>query len=219
MQMIESSLIDDAGHGNDIVAHLQCVYPPDYTVFGHANSPPPRRSEVLEFNEVTQYLIDYTNAHINDTTLLGTPDHECGGLTLGGIITSGDDQFNPEPLSYGRRSSEILAREWQLYNGTDPEETLRTLYADYGVFNPNSTEMGLAMKWKNDEKRSDDLMFLWGRGLARRAMFKWGTDGHSAVGAFSRFPPMKAGCFGLEGTDLSRHLAWVCRCKPIRTRT
>lgn len=44
------------------------------------------------YNEVVDYLREWIDGN-DDTVLIGTADHECGGLTLGGIVTTGEYQY------------------------------------------------------------------------------------------------------------------------------
>lgn len=59
-----------AAHANDLVGHL---------------------SEIIMYNRVIEYLKEFVDQN-NDTVLIGTADHECGGLTLGGIVDTGEYQ-------------------------------------------------------------------------------------------------------------------------------
>ncbi|KAG8735992.1 hypothetical protein FRC10_009930 [Ceratobasidium sp. 414] len=67
----------------------------------------------------------------------GTADHECGGLTLGGIVDTGDPQFNPAPLADAKHSAGYIATAWAEYNGSDPDSRLTELFAEYGIYDAN----------------------------------------------------------------------------------
>jgi alkaline phosphatase len=84
------------------------------------------------YNEVVDYLKSWVDDN-DDTVLIGTADHECAGLTLGGIVTTGEYQYNPAPLAAGKHSSVYLATQWANYNGTDPDGYLTGLFQQYGI--------------------------------------------------------------------------------------
>jgi alkaline phosphatase len=48
--------------------------------------------ECSKYNTVVDYLKEYIDSASDETVLLGTADHECGGLTLGGIVSTGEYQ-------------------------------------------------------------------------------------------------------------------------------
>ncbi|CAE6461842.1 unnamed protein product [Rhizoctonia solani] len=154
--MIEASRIDHAAHANDPVGHLH---------------------EIIMYNEVVDYLREWVDKN-QDTVMIGTADHECGGLTLGGIVTTGEYQYNPEPLAAAKHSSSYLAAQWTKYNGSDPDSFLTELFAQYGIKDANSTEIAVAKANKGNTNFIDTHI---GQAMGRRAMIKWGTGGHTAV--------------------------------------
>ncbi|KAG8705463.1 hypothetical protein FRC09_002940 [Ceratobasidium sp. 395] len=154
--MIEASRVDHAAHANDPVGHLH---------------------EIIMYNEVVDYLRQWIDDN-GDTVLIGTADHECGGLTLGGIVTTGEYQYNPEPLAAAKHTSSYLAAQWTKYNGSDPDGYLTSLFAQYGINDANSTEFSVAKANKGNTNSVDTHI---GQAMGRRAMIKWATGGHSAV--------------------------------------
>ncbi|KDN46721.1 hypothetical protein RSAG8_04101, partial [Rhizoctonia solani AG-8 WAC10335] len=86
--MVEASRIDYAGHSDDLVGHLH---------------------EIIMYNEVVDYLKKWVGDN-DDTVLIGTADHECAGLTLGGIVSTGEYQYNPAPLA-GASNSDANSTE------------------------------------------------------------------------------------------------------------
>ncbi|CAE6489319.1 unnamed protein product [Rhizoctonia solani] len=154
--MIEASRIDHAAHGNDPVGHLH---------------------EIVMYNEVVDYLREWVDKN-QDTVMIGTADHECGGLTLGGIVTTGEYQYNPEPLAAAKHSSSYLASQWAQYNGSDSDGYLTNLFAQYGINDANSTEVAVA---KANKDNTNFIGMHIGQAMGRRAMIKWGTGGHTAV--------------------------------------
>ncbi|CAE6426951.1 unnamed protein product [Rhizoctonia solani] len=154
--MIEASRIDHAAHANDPVGHLH---------------------EIVMYNEVVDYLREWVDKN-QDTVMIGTADHECGGLTLGGIVTTGEYQYNPEPLAAAKHSSSYLAAQWTRYNGSDPDGFLTDLFAQYGINDANSTEIAVAKANKGNTNFIDTHI---GQAMGRRTMIKWGTGGHTGV--------------------------------------
>ncbi|QRV78782.1 alkaline phosphatase [Ceratobasidium sp. AG-Ba] len=154
--MVEASRVDHAAHANDPVGHLH---------------------EIIMYNEVVDYLREWIDDN-DDTVLIGTADHECGGLTLGGIVTTGEYQYNPEPLAAAKHTSSFLAGQWNKYNGSDPDGFLSDIFAQYGIKDANSTEFAVAKANKGNANFVDTHI---GQAMGRRAMIKWATGGHSAV--------------------------------------
>ncbi|KDQ16615.1 hypothetical protein BOTBODRAFT_53735 [Botryobasidium botryosum FD-172 SS1] len=156
--MIEASRIDHAGHSNDLIGHLH---------------------DIIQYNEVVKYLKEWVDADPDgETVLVGTADHECAGLTLGGIVTTGEYQYNPAPLAGGKHSSAYLASLWSSYNGPNPDSYLLDIFSQYGINDANSTEISVAQKYKTSSSNMDIHL---GQSLTRRAMVKWSTTGHTAV--------------------------------------
>ncbi|KAF8751065.1 Alkaline phosphatase [Rhizoctonia solani] len=127
--LLHPSRIDHAGHSNDLIGHLH---------------------EIIMYNEVVDYLKKWVDSN-DDTVLIGTADHECAGLTVGGIL---------------------LASQWAKYNGSDPDGYLQTLFKQYGINDANSTEIAVAMAHKSSASFND---IHFGQSLTRRAMVKWAT--------------------------------------------
>ncbi|KAG8710384.1 hypothetical protein FRC11_004569, partial [Ceratobasidium sp. 423] len=155
-QMVEASRIDHAGHSNDLIGHLH---------------------EIIMYNEVVDYFKKWVDDN-DDTVLIGTADHECAGLTLGCIVTTGEYQYNPVPLADASHSSSYLASLWANYNGSEPDNYLLDLFKQYGINDANSTEITVAKEHKSSASFND---IHFGQSLTRRAMVKWATLGHTAV--------------------------------------
>lgn len=60
--MAEAGKIDWAGHANDAAANI---------------------NDTLAMNEAIEYALDFYNEHPDETLIIVTGDHECGGLTIG----------------------------------------------------------------------------------------------------------------------------------------
>ncbi|KAI0711542.1 alkaline-phosphatase-like protein [Earliella scabrosa] len=156
--MVEASRIDHAGHGNDAVAHLH---------------------DIIEYNELVEYLKSVVDDDKwGQTVMLGTADHECGALTLGGIVTTGEYQWSPSALDAGQHSAEFLNSQWSKFTGADQDGFLKDIFAQYGIFDPNTTEIEVAKEYK---AKGRSIEMHLGQSINRRAMLKWGSGGHSAV--------------------------------------
>ncbi|KAI0681825.1 alkaline-phosphatase-like protein [Earliella scabrosa] len=156
--MIEASRIDHAAHANDVIAHLH---------------------DIIEYNELVEYLKSVVDDDKwGQTVMLGTADHETGALTLGGIITTGEYQWSPSALDGGIHSAEFLSGQWSRYSGVDEDGYLKDIFAQYGIFDPNTTEIAVAKEFK---AKGTSIETHLGQSINRRAMIKWGSGGHTAV--------------------------------------
>jgi alkaline phosphatase len=79
--MVEGGKIDWACHANDVVSAAH---------------------NTVEFDKAIQYAIDFYNEHPEETLIVLTGDHECGGLTLGFAATAYESAF--EVLRYQKES-------------------------------------------------------------------------------------------------------------------
>jgi len=130
------------------------------------------------YNKVVDYLKEYIDSASDETLLLGTADHECGALGLGGIVNTGEYQYNVGAVATAKHTSDYLGTLWNKYNGSDPQGFLLETFAQYGITDANSTEIAVA----NELKSSASAVGIhFGQSMNRRALTKWGSLGHSAV--------------------------------------
>ncbi|KAH8928957.1 alkaline phosphatase-like protein [Atractiella rhizophila] len=156
--MVEASRIDHAGHGNDMVGHLH---------------------EILMYNQVIDYLKQYVDSgKAGETILISHADHECGGLTMGGIATNGEYLWEPEKLTKSKHSASFLGSLWAKYDGDDGDNYLNGLFEQYGIFDANATEIAVAQSIKNSTSL---LEYHFGQSMEKRALVRWATLGHTAV--------------------------------------
>ncbi len=71
--MVESGKIDWAGHANDAAASIH---------------------DTIAFGDAIQKALEFYKKHPNETLILVTADHECGGMTIGFANTEYDTFFN-----------------------------------------------------------------------------------------------------------------------------
>jgi len=133
---------------------------------------------MCQYNEVVDYLKEYIDSTSDETLLLGTADHECGSLSLGGIVNTGEYQYNVEAVAAAKHTSDYLGSLWSKYNGSDPQGFLLDIFAQYGIMDANSTEIAVANALKSS---ATNVGIHIGQSMNRRALTKWGTLGHSAV--------------------------------------
>ncbi|EON95707.1 putative alkaline phosphatase protein [Phaeoacremonium minimum UCRPA7] len=145
--MIEASRIDHAGHASDPAAHL---------------------FDTLMYNEVMGFVREWIDAH-PDTMMMSAADHECGGLTLRG--------YNPLPLGGATASTEVLARRFSEFSGTDAEKRAflkSEILPAYGLEDATDTEINTLLA-------ASSLSTEMGNLLASRAGVNWSTGGHTAT--------------------------------------
>ena len=90
--MVEGGKIDWACHANDAVSAAH---------------------NTVEFDKALGYAIDFYNDHKDETLIIVTGDHECGGLTLGFAGTgyeTGFDKLNHQKTSYEEFTG--IVRSW-----------------------------------------------------------------------------------------------------------
>jgi|SRR5579862_7610688 len=144
MDILVSSLIacrmDHAGHSNDPVGHLHDILTYNEVIEGSD----------LEFFANRKFVKEWVDDN-PDTVMLSVADHECGGLALGRELGRAPEYFySPQHLAPGKHSAEFLTSQWNLYNGSDPQNCLKaSIFGAYGIFHPNSTEIDIATAQKN----------------------------------------------------------------------
>lgn len=150
--MVEGSRIDHAAHANDAAAHLH---------------------EVLAFDKAIEAALQFARTD-GQTLIVATSDHETGGLTLGRSIDGrGQYTWKPEVLagvkhSHGRMGT--IARADSLLPCPMLED-----YAGINCTEGEENEMHSALGDANQ------LNFLVGEAIAKRAVVGWTTNGHTAV--------------------------------------
>ena len=126
----------------------------------------------LEFFANRKFVKEWVDDN-PDTVMLRVADHECGGLALGGELGRAPEYFySPQYLALGKHSPEFLTSKWNSYNGSDPQNLLKTsIFGAYGIFDPNFAEIDIATAQKNKTSfRFDEFL---GNALSSRALIKW----------------------------------------------
>ncbi len=207
--MVEGGKIDWCGHANDLASNIH---------------------ETLSFNDAVEVVLDFYDEHPNETVVVVTADHECGGLTL---IDETPCKPLPAVLDAQKFQSAHYARtveQWERGGTVTPEEAFNRLVDLFGLESVSAeTEANLRaavsaeMKKVKGSKIASALQKMYGKKnmavvgclheVARRAGTKWTSFGHTnarvettAVGRWSTR-------FGgeIDNTDIGRGLHALVR--------
>lgn len=130
--MVEGGKIDWACHANDAVSAIQ---------------------DVVNFDEAIGHALDFYNEHPDETLIVVTGDHECGGLALGHSATRYDTAF--ELLQYQQQSYwffEGKVIEWEKQGNVSFETAMGEVKKVFGLGDKskglelNNYEIGLLKK-------------------------------------------------------------------------
>ena len=148
--MVEASRIDHAAHGDDPIGHLY---------------------DILAYDAALKAALDWAEADGN-TLIVGTADHETGGMTLG---RDGIYAWDPQPVLDATASMEAMTA--QIASGADPVETVRV---GLGL---DTLEEGVAEAIRGAVASGDAaaLRLLIRDLVSKPAGIGWTTGGHTAV--------------------------------------
>lgn len=181
--MVEAGKIDWACHANDVVSAAQ---------------------DVLEFDRVIGVALDFYKKHPEETLIVVTGDHECGGLTLGHSSTRYETAF--DLLKYQKQSYVFFTqkvREWRKKGGITFEKAMEEVKETFGLglekLELNDYEKGLLVKafarsMKGELKTPEELFdkqYIYGyydpftititHVLNNKAGVDWTTYSHTAT--------------------------------------
>ena len=111
--MVEGGKIDWACHANDVVSSAM---------------------DVMAFDEAIGVALDFYNEHPDETLIIVTGDHECGGLTLGFASTDYETAF--DLLKYQTESYFIFTnkvKEWKQAGTKTFEQAMVEVEASFGL--------------------------------------------------------------------------------------
>ncbi|OAV64270.1 Alkaline phosphatase 4 precursor [Bacteroidales bacterium Barb6XT] len=114
--MVESGKIDWACHANDVVS----------SVF-----------DMVAFDEVIGAALDFYNKHPEETLIVITGDHECGGLTLGFAATEYESTFDllkVQNISFQEFTAKVAAWAKQA-SKPDFNDVMKEVTAAFGLKN------------------------------------------------------------------------------------
>jgi alkaline phosphatase len=154
--MVEGGKIDWANHANDAASSIH---------------------DTIAFADAVEEALKFYKQHPNDTLILVTADHECGGMTLGYANTGYSTYFEklqPVKMSYVEFDKILSAYKTNVSRETASlDDLMDEINAAYGLNNTNLTayELGLlnkALDWSmassDDRKKSftDQEKVLYG---------------------------------------------------------
>ena len=163
--MIEGSRIDHAGHGNDPVAQVH---------------------EVLAYDTAFNSVVDFLEEDKTQGVLVGTSDHETGGLATARQLHDAYPEYHwfPDKLVNATHSAEFLARQLKEHQDTNGEDAVtetfikQTILAEgLGITDPSQHELSRL----TDSSDPWPASYLLSDMISRRAQVGWSTHGHSAV--------------------------------------
>ncbi|MBN2341630.1 MAG: alkaline phosphatase [Deltaproteobacteria bacterium] len=136
--MVESGKIDWAGHANDAAANIM---------------------DTLQFDEVVGTVLDFYEAHADETLIVVTADHETGGMSLGSASMGYNSMFeliDAQTSTYDEYDLELKAMKSDVSNLSDLNETIETTFG----FDMNNDGAGIAMSdW--DMERLEQAFAFW----------------------------------------------------------
>ncbi|KAJ2485306.1 vacuolar alkaline phosphatase [Coemansia sp. RSA 2050] len=155
--MIEGARIDHAGHDNDPAAHLR---------------------DIVQYWETVAAVRRFVDKN-RDTAMVGTSDHETGGLALG---MEHDYLWYPEYLKPVKKSAEVICRELSKIAVDERDSFVRnTVIPSYlGVSNVTDADVASVLR-AAAATGSTKCKLAVGLIVSRLAHISWSTDGHSAV--------------------------------------
>lgn len=171
--MIEGSRIDHAGHGNDPAAQVH---------------------EVLAYDKAFAAVLDFLEDDSTPGVLVGTSDHETGGLSAARQLHKSYPEYlwYPEVLAKASHSSEYAHDKLGDYNaqaGKHADEAEKKDYVrrvllekDLGITDASDAELDALVN--PDPEVSPGYVFA--DMISRRAQVGWSTHGHSGKNSPAR---------------------------------
>ena len=201
--MIEAGRIDHAGHGNDPAAHLW---------------------DVLAYDAAWKAAVDFARVN-GETLVVGTSDHETGGLTLGaetdGVSNTGY-AYDPTRLAPVTSSIEKFRTRFADETGDGPVDRAALEQQLRSLFNIDTDAAAPAIDAFMLRAESDrigamnSLQQLVSNVISDSARVGWATGGHTAVNVpIYTYGPGSERFFGtLDNTDVGRKLQEVLGFQP-----
>lgn len=164
--MIEGSQIDHAGHDNDPAAQVH---------------------EVLAHDEAFQAVLDFLEHDETEGVLVGTSDHETGGLSIGVQLHHDYPQYQwfPEVLAKASHSAAWLQYTWYQWvegEGSDANRLAKRQYVreklirdGLGIFDATDADADAII----DAEPIWPPVYLFSEMISQRAQVGWSTHGHT----------------------------------------
>ena len=167
--MIEGSRIDHAGHGNDPVAQVH---------------------EVMAYDKAFSTVLDFLDKDTTPGVLVGTSDHETGGLATAKQLHDTYPEYNwfPGMLANATHSSEFLSHDLRehiqthIAAGLEPTKTwIRSQLVEAGLGIHDATDAEIQKLYDSTQTSWPPSSYLFADMISRRAQVGWTSHGHSAV--------------------------------------
>lgn len=196
--MIEGSRIDHAGHGNDPAAQVR---------------------EVLAHDKTFAAVLDFLQDSSTPGIVVGTSDHETGGLAAGRQVGQAYPQYRwyPDVLANATHSASYLSHKWAAYlessQGQDASRKQKAKFIRHELFEKDLNIVDL-----EDEEVDSiiDATIFWPPSwiiaelISQRAQIGWSSHGHTAVDVniYASNPDHVRPLIGNhENTDIGQFLA------------
>ena len=170
--MIEGSRIDHTGHANDPAAQVR---------------------EVLAHDEAFAAVLDFLEHDQTEGILIGTSDHETGGLATAVQLHDEYPQYHwfPEVLAKASHSAEYLQHiwhQWLLEEGSTANRLVKRKYIldkligdGLGIHDATDADADAII----DAKPNWPPAYLFAEMISRRAQVGWTTHGHTGKSCLS----------------------------------
>ncbi len=198
----------------------------------HANDAATTAREVEDFDEAVAVALSFYRRHPDETLIVVTADHECGGLAIGNTATGYDS--HPELLRHQKLSFEAFARKvrrWAERKNVSFPMALDSarVYFGLGDVSRDSLLQLSAEERKALEKAYRSSMRRGGGGIAygsgdpltvalvatlnSKAGVGWATDAHTAVAVpvFAIGSGARAFCGSYDNTDIAKKIIETAR--------
>ncbi|KAF7512636.1 hypothetical protein GJ744_000897 [Endocarpon pusillum] len=195
--MIEGSRIDHTSHGNDPAAQVH---------------------EVLAHDAAFEAVLDFLEHDESEGVLVGTSDHETGGLAVGVQLTDEYPHYHwfPEVLANASHSAEYLQHKW--FQWLREEGSNADFFAQGQYIRETLIEDGLGISDVSDEEVDAIIhatplkppAYLFANMISRKAQVGWTTHGHTAVDVniYASSPQHAPQLVGNhENTDIGKFIA------------
>ncbi len=176
--MVEGSKVDWAAHANDTIGMA---------------------GDILAYDKAVKVALDFAKKD-GHTVIISSSDHGTGGPIIGGVNPNYSSVTFEESINKLLTAKISLDYANELLEGAD-EERVRGIYSEYfGITDPTSQEIALAMEGRINEV------------ISARANISWTYGGHIGgdVGLYS-YAPRGAEQLGgvMDNTEVSRYMERV----------
>ena len=156
---------------------------------GHANDPAAQVHEVLAHDEAFAAVLDFLEHDETEGILVGTSDHETGGLATAVQLHHDYPQYYwfPEVLAQASHSAEYLQHVWFQWLQGDGSHANRLVQRKYILDKLIGDGLGIQDATDADADAIIDAApnwppaYLFAEMISRKALVGWTTHGHSCM--------------------------------------